>query len=435
MRGNPMPDPKEYRMTLENSDARIQQLEDKVRILSRLTEVSAALNSTLELEALLIQLMDAATEITDSEGASVLLWDDQVRELRFAATTSNQADLQLIGTTVPLEGSIAGTILLEKRVVQVDDTTNDPRHYSKLDEDKHFETRSLLGVPMTSKSNTIGVLEAVNKKGLPWSPDDRDYLSVLAAQAAVAIERAQLVSALKKANQELSELDKLKNDFISIASHELRTPLSIILGYASFLQEESEGKMNEHAQKVLASGLQLRHIIEDLMNLRYLQQSAAELNRENVTIEEIVDDAVQDILSMAEAKGHKITINTPRDTHLHVDRIRTVMALTNILNNAVRFTPENGVITVEADLHNRDEAWITVTDTGIGLKEDQLERIFEKFYQVEEHMTRVHGGLGIGLSIARALVEAHGGRIWATSPGLGKGTTLTLTLPLAEVSE
>jgi signal transduction histidine kinase len=361
-----------------------------------------------------------------------LLWDEQTRELRFTVTTSTQANLHLAGKAVPLENSIAGTILMKKEIVQVDDVNADSRHYNKLDEEKHFETRSLMGVPMTSKSHTIGVLEVVNKRSLPWKEDDRHYLSVLAAQAAIAIERAQLVADLKKANQELNEVDKLKNDFIAIASHELRTPLSIILGYASFLQEESEGKMNEHAAKVLASGLQLRRIIEDLMNLRYLQQSASELVRESITVEEIIDDAVQDVLSMAETKNHHITIDTPPKTPLYVDRIRAVMALTNILNNAVRFTPEGSTISVKAELHNQDEMWISVTDTGIGIEANQLEKIFDKFYQVQDHMTRTHGGMGIGLSIARALVEAHGGRVWATSPGLGKGSTITMTLPLVK---
>ncbi len=415
-----------------NQDERIQHMEHKVDVLNQLAEVSVALNSTLELDALLGQLMDAAAKITDSEGASVLLWDEQTRELRFTVTTSTQANLHLIGKAVPLENSIAGTILMKKEIVQVDDVNADSRHYNKLDEEKHFETRSLMGVPMTSKSHTIGVLEVVNKRQLPWKEDDRHYLSVLAAQAAIAIERAQLVTDLKKANQELSEVDKLKNDFIAIASHELRTPLSIILGYASFLQEESEGKMNEHAAKVLASGLQLRRIIEDLMNLRYLQQSASELVRESISVEEIVDDAVQDVLGMAEAKNHHITLDVPSKSLLFVDRIRAVMALTNILNNAVRFTPEGSTITVKAEVHNQDEMWIAVTDTGIGIEANQLERIFDKFYQVQDHMTRTHGGMGIGLSIARALVEAHGGRIWATSAGLGKGATITMTLPLVK---
>ncbi|MBZ0284488.1 MAG: GAF domain-containing sensor histidine kinase [Anaerolineae bacterium] len=412
------------------ANARVDYLEQKVRVLNRLAEISAVLNSTLELDALLGYLMNTAAEITDAEAASVLLWDEKTRELRFTATTTRQSALNLIGQSVPLEGSIAGTILAENRIVQVEDATADPRHYKETDEETQFKTRSVLGVPMTIKDRVVGVLEVLNKRQLPWTEEDRDYLSVLAAQAAVAIESAQLVAALQKANQELSELDKLKNDFIAIASHELRTPLAIILGYASFLQEEAEGKLSEHAAKVLASGLQLRRIIEELMNLRYLQQSAAELYLEPVPLDELVDDAVQEIIKLAEAKKHKLELTAPKDVIVQVDRIRTGIAISNLLNNAVRFTPEGGTINVKVESRG-DEAWVTVVDSGIGIAADQIDRIFEKFYQVQDHMTRTHGGLGIGLSIARALVEAHGGRVWVESDGLGEGARFTLTLPVA----
>jgi signal transduction histidine kinase len=421
---------------METAEARIRSLERKVNILNRLAEISTSLNSTFELDSLLSYLMDAAAAIAEAEAASVLLWDEQTRELYIAATNTRHADLNLIGQRVPLEGSLAGTALLNKSIVQVDDTAKDPRHYTKVDENIQFETVSLLVVPMTAKERSIGVLEVLNKRHLPWTDDDRDYLSVLAAQAAVAIEQAQLFEALQKANQELNELDKLKNDFIAIASHELRTPLAVILGYASFLQEESQGKASEHAAKVLASGLQLRNIIEDLTNLRYIKQNESELTRENLPLSHLVEDAVQDILHTAEAKGQKITLELPPDDPiLNVDQIRAGMALMNILNNAVRFTPDGGQITVRAEARDNTEAWITVTDNGIGLAEDQLERIFEQFYQVEDHMTRKHGGLGIGLSIARAMAEVHGGRVWASSPGLNQGTTFTLALPLAEATE
>ncbi|MEO8611996.1 MAG: GAF domain-containing sensor histidine kinase, partial [Chloroflexota bacterium] len=301
--------------------------------------------------------------------------------------------------------------------------------------DSQFETRSLLGVPMTIKDRVIGVLEVLNKRQVPWTSEDRDYIAVLAAQAAVAIDSARLVDDLKKANQELSELDKLKNDFIAIASHELRTPLAVILGYASFLQDESEGKASEHAAKVLASGLQLRRIIEDLTNLRYLQQHASELSRESINLNELVEDAVQDVLGMAEAKNHQIKMELSTEVAVvDADRIRATMAITNLLNNAVRFTQDRGQITVKAEAHTANEAWISVIDNGIGIDDDQMERIFDKFYQVEDHMTRIHGGLGIGLSIAKALIEAHGGRIWAESAGLDQGATFTIVLPLAQTT-
>src|SRR4051812_17850097 len=235
-------------------DKRITDLEHKVSVLTRLSEISAVLNSTLKVKALLNQIMEAAVEIVDAEAASVLLWDHKTNDLRFGATTTGAGGQALIGKPVPLEGSIAGTVLRENRVVSVDDVLIDRRHYAGIDRATDFLTRSVLGVPMRSRNGNqvIGVLEAVNKRSLPWTPDDINYLSIVASQAAVAIEGAQMVGALQKANEELNQLDKLKSDFIAIASHELRTPLGVILGYTSFLQETNDEEVRELATKVVA---------------------------------------------------------------------------------------------------------------------------------------------------------------------------------------
>jgi signal transduction histidine kinase len=415
------------------SDERVIDLERRAAVLTQLTLLSTVLNSELELDRLLALLMDAAAEITQAEAASVLLWDRNTHELRFTATTTGTAAFNLIGQPVPLEGSIAGTVMREQRIVQVDDVERDPRHYSKVDEDTEFQTRSILGVPMMSKDRPIGVLEVLNKRQLPWTEDDGNYLSILAAQAAVAIDSAQMMRALQKANDELSELDKLKNDFISIASHELRTPLGVILGYASFLQETSDNRVSEHATKVVNSAMHLRQIIESLTNLRYLYQRQTEIQRQRMPLRSLMAAAESEMLTLSEAKGHTIDIALPPDGWIvNVDQIRMEMALTNLLNNAIRFTPAGGHITMRAEQHHGSEVWITVTDNGIGLAEEQIERVFEPFYQVEEHMTRKHGGLGIGLSIVKVLVEAHDGRVWAASPGLDHGSTFTLVLPLSQ---
>lgn len=410
-------------------------INQRIAILTHLAEISVVLNSTLHIEDLLSFLMDSAAQITEAEAASVLLWDDNRRELYIAATTTSTADLNLIGQHVPLD-SIAGMIMETQETLQVDDVHSDPRHYRKLDTAKGFETRSILGVPLTAKDRPIGVLEVLNKYQLPWTENDREYLGILAAQAAVAIESARLVEKLKEANRELSELDKLKNDFIAIASHELRTPLGVILGYASFLKETSEGKVSEHATKVMNSALQLRRIIEDMTNLRYLKEGAAEINRQDVSLNSLLQDAVNDVQSLTETKGHRLEIEAvPADIRLYVDPIRMTMAITNILNNALSFTEPGGLIRIDVEERNGQEVWLAISDDGIGLQGDDLERIFEPFYQVEDHMTRRHGGIGIGLSIARALAEANGGRIWASSPGLGQGTTFTLALPLAKANK
>lgn len=417
----------------------IRQLEGKVAALERLIEVNTVLNGALlsatpKIDALLSYIMDAAASITDCEAASILLWRQNTQELFFAATTSdNEQSRALIGKPVPLD-SIAGTIFTERRTVQVDDAMSDPRHYNKVDQDIQFVTRSLLGVPMISKLKVIGVLEVVNKRNLPWTAEDQANLSILAEEAAVVIEVAQLVLALQKANQELSELDKLKSDFIAIASHELRTPLGVILGYASFLQEEATTKqVGEHAAKVMASALQLRKIIEDMVNLRYLKQNPSEMFFERISVHDLLHEIQTESLTPIEASGHTLVIDPPdEDIIVSVDRSRLMMAVNNLMDNAIRFTPQPGTITLKARLHNRREMWLSVIDSGIGLEKKELERIFDEFYQVEDHMTRKHGGLGIGLSISRALIRAHGGRLWAESAGLGRGASFTMSLPLAK---
>jgi len=166
-------------------------------------------------------------------------------------------------------------------------------------------------VPMRSRNRVIGVLEAVNKRQLPWTQDDLNHLSIIAAQAAVAIESAQLVTALQKANDELSQLDKLKSDFIAIASHELRTPLGVILGYTSFLQETDDKEVREFASKVVASALQLRRIIEDLTNLRYMEQNEGTLHRENVSLGEFLNSVIHDLVSLVDAKRHHLEYAAP----------------------------------------------------------------------------------------------------------------------------
>jgi signal transduction histidine kinase len=407
----------------------VEALERKVAILETLAEISTVLNSTYKLKPLLNALMDAAAKFTDSEAASVLLWDGTTDSLRFAATTTDDTGQNLIGKVVPLEGSIAGTVVRENRVVIVDNTNQDDRHNKSIDKGSGFQTHSILGVPMRSKNRVIGVLEAVNKRTLPWTRDDEYYLSVLAAQSAVAIEGAQLVTALQKANEDLKQVDKLKSDFIAIASHELRTPLGVILGYASFIQETEDPAVRGLADKVVNSAEQLRRIIEDLTNLRYLESKPNDLNYDSIPLQDILRDNLDDVRAVAEMKGHRLMVRMSEPMQVSVDRIRLNMALTNVLNNAIRFTQDNGTISVETERRGR-ELWIMVKDNGIGIEEKDLERIFERFVQVEDHMTRSKGGLGIGLSIARALIEAHGGRLWATSSGLNQGATFIIALPL-----
>jgi signal transduction histidine kinase len=409
----------------------IEAYEQEIGQLNQLVEVSLVINSTLELRPLLTLIMDHAAAITGSESASVMLYDRKTNQLRFvASTTGHKVAEDLMNIPVPLDSSVAGAILKENRPIALNDVTKDPRHFRQSDDQTGFDTRSLLGVPMRFKGEPIGVLEAVNKTSGGWTETDTRNMMVLASQSAVAISNAQMVEKLQKAYDELDQLDKLKNDFIAIASHELRTPLSVILGYATFLKEDAQAEVSAHAGAVLNSALRMRNLIEDMTNLRYLKLGEAELELEHLPLAALFQAAYNDVESMIEAKGHRLYVDSPdMSLVVVVDRIKFGMALTNLLLNANKFTPSGGEIRLEYEL-KPGAVWIYVRDTGVGIPPDQLERVFEEFHQVEDHMTRRHGGLGLGLAIVRALVGAHGGSIWAESAGVGQGSVFTINLPL-----
>jgi len=411
-------------MSQNKHDLGVAEAQRKLDALNRLVEISLVMNSTLELPPLLAEIMQSATEITAAEAASILLMDRYTHELRFAASTGSNTE-HLMGIIVPMDSSIAGAIVREGKATIIDDVSNDPRHFRQVDEKIDFQTQSILGVPMRIKDNLVGVIEVLNKQVGRFDDDDLLHITVLASQAAVAIENARLILALTKANDDLSKQDKVKTDFIAIASHELRTPLSIILGYATFLQEEAQGEASDHAQMVLQSAMHLRNLIEDMTNLRFVQTSEGEIVVTDCSLNEILTQAYADVKSVADAKEQNLSL-TALDTPVMVraDKLKAELAITNVLNNAVKFTADHGKISVSIEDRNT-EIWVKITDNGDGLATDQLERIFDQFYQVEDHLTRRVGGMGLGLSIARGMIKQQGGRLWAESPGPGKGSTFT----------
>lgn len=409
---------------------RITILQNKLDALARIVQVTLVMNSTLALKPLLQYIMESATEIIHAQAASILLVDKNTAELFFAAAIGSDAD-RLIGMHVPMEGSVAGYIVQENRAVIIDDTSSTSIHYKAFDEQSaSFRTQSILGVPLRQRDKLIGVLEVLNKVNGRFTDDDVRHITILASQAAGAIENAQLLASLKQANEELANLNKLKSDFISIASHELRTPLGVILGYASFLKEEAQGEAGEHADMVLNSALHLRSLIEDMTNLRYVQVKESEMAFAPTQVSDILSDAYAEAGSLAEVKEQALLLDqSGMPIYVRADRRLLSMALSNVLNNAVKFTPQRGVIIVSAQLRS-SEVWIMVKDNGVGLPTDQLERIFDQFYQAEDPMTRRHNGMGLGLTITRAVVQRHDGRVWAESGGPGLGATFTIALPL-----
>lgn len=248
---------------------------------------------------------------------------------------------------------------------------------------------------------------------------------------------------LEKANQELRKVDAMKSEFVSVASHELRTPLSAIKNSIQLILSGKTGAINENQLKFLSMAERninrLTKILNDLLNLSKIESGKIDLWCEEVALKRLIELTVISLTPQADSKSIKINIEVPdRLPHAYGDRDRIEQILVNLIDNAIKFSPEEGNILVSAAPFSEEREGgvsqkiaIRVKDTGIGIPSDQLESIFDKFYQVEGTLNRSIGGTGLGLAITKGLVEAHQGKIWAESEA-GKGSVFTFTLPISE---
>ena len=410
-----------------NTD-KLRDLEGRQNKLLRLVELSVTLNSTLDLNVLLQQITATATELLDCEASSILLYDESNPRLYFAAATgSDPAELAKI--PVPIEGSLAGTIFRTNQPMILNSVEQDPRHYTLVSDKVKFETNSLLGVPMPIKDRTMGVLEAINKRNGKFDDGDVAILSVTAAHAAIAINNARLLQETRDALKQVQDANEVKNNFLALASHELRTPLGIIMGYSQFLKEDTKDETQELAGQVLNAARQMRTILDAMSNLTMLKADTLSLAPQKTPIQDVLTFASEGIKEIASTRDQKLVFAFPEEPiYVSVDIDKTSLAFINVLNNALLFSPPGSAITI--DVAPQDDmvlAWIE--DQGTGIPADKLEKIFEEFYQIEPPNTRHYGGLGIGLPIAKGLIEEQYGKMWAESEGEGKGATFKVTLP------
>ena len=408
----------------------LRDLEGQHQQLRRLVELSVTLNSTLDLDDLLQLITTTASELLNCEAASILLYDEKNPRLYFAASTGSDP-ARLSEIPVPIDSSLAGTIFRTSKHMILNNAEEDPRHYAMVSDHVKFKVKSLLGVPMLIKDRTVGVLEAINKRDGIFLERDATLLSVTAAHAAIAIDNARLLQATKRALQQVKDANQLKSNFLALASHELRTPLGIIIGYSTFLKEDAKGELSEHASQVLTAARQMRTLLDEMNNLAMLQSDEMVLKPQRAAMQDVLTYACEGIKEIAATRDQKLIFAFPEEPfYVNVDLDKTSLALINLLNNAIRFSPEGSQITI-GTIRDNNKVLAWVQDQGIGIPVDKLQKIFEEFYQIEHPNTRHYGGLGIGLTIAKGLIEAQGGKIWAESEGPGAGATFKMLLPAA----
>jgi len=408
---------------------RLRRENIRLRALIPLFELSKTFLSAVASEGqLLHQVLEVAQQETRADKAALLLLSEDSQEL--AVCLGSDFDVEAImGHELAIQVAQAS----EQRILTgLPGTTGPSSEWAE--KIVRAGIQAAIITPLMSKAKPLGIL--IVAKSHPqdrFAASDAEMLSILCGQAAIAIENARLFKEIQLAYEELKELDRLKSEFINIAAHELRTPLAILMGHASLLAEELDGSAGERMETIVRNARHLRSLINDIVDLRQLEAGEMRLHLDQFNLGELIQTSIDDLRLLARDKRQTVEVLVEDGLPpIIADRQRLSLVLSNLVGNATKFTPEGGVITIRGSLEG-NEVLISVHDNGIGIPTDALDKIFERFFQVEDSLTRQHEGIGLGLSIVKGIVELWGGRVWVESE-LGRGSTFMFTVPQPALS-
>ncbi len=413
--------------------ARAQTAEARFAFLG---EIAASITSSLDLEAVLQRIVDGARELCSSDLAAILLRDgaSNVMVPRYRAGGTSRGSYEAF--RIEPGESAGGRVLLDHQPFRTADYRAELGFtYAADGVAEPPDIVSLMVVPILIHERAEGLLYVSNHTRRPFSDEDELICVRLAAHAAIAIQNAQLFAGEQAARAEAEAANHAKDRFLAVLSHELRTPLNAMMGWVKILRQHPlDETQRRHALEVIErnTGMQAQ-LINDLLDVSRIIAGKLELECYPVDLLPVIQDAVDGLRAAAEAQG--VTLASELDARVGDvmgDPRRLHQIVTNILSNAVKFTPRHGRVEVTLARHGA-KARLTVGDTGEGIAAEDLPHIFEPFRQADSSSSRRHQGLGLGLAIARQLVEQQGGGIRAESAGKGRGATFTVEFPIVAV--
>jgi signal transduction histidine kinase/ActR/RegA family two-component response regulator len=420
---------------VQELEARRVELARKVWELEALREVGEAVSSSLDVDDVLATVVMHAVELSATDGGSIMEYSDRLEcfMVRSVYQTDPRVIEQLRAIRIRLDESLVGRAAREKRPLAVEDL-------GAVELDPHlrilFEAgwRSLAAVPMLREDQIVGCLIVRRKQVGGFSQDTLRMLETLATQSALALLNARLYRELKEQSLELQEVSRHKSEFLASMSHELRTPLNAVIGFSEVLLERMFGEINERQEEYLrdiySSGKHLLELLNEILDLSKVEAGRMELEYSEFDLRSLLDDSASMVRERALTHGIQLSVDVGSNVGaVHSDELRLKQVVLNLLTNAVKFTPDGGSVTIQAERRG-SQIDITVTDTGIGIPEADRERIFESFQQGGRGPSREEG-TGLGLTLSRRIVELLGGRMWLESE-VGRGSTFGFSLPLEE---
>jgi signal transduction histidine kinase len=338
--------------------------------------------------------------------------------------------------------SLPGLVVLDGRTIHIRDLMKVPQEELPAVFARSVGTRTVLATPLLRQDVPLGAIVIRRTEVRPFSDRQITLLKTFADQAVIAIENVRLFQEiqgkshqLEVANEKLRELDRLKSDFVANVSHELRTPLTAIKGAVDLILREVAGPLSEkqthYLTRIRSNSQHLAGLINDLLDLSKIEEGKIELQAARVSPAGLVREVVETLKPIAAEKPIEleVTILEP-STLVWADREKITQVLTNLIGNAIKFTPPQGKVVVSSERNDTNWVRVAVSDTGPGISANERERIFDKFYQVALNGGQKPKGTGLGLAISKTLVELHGGKIWVQSEP-SRGSTFYFTLPAA----
>ncbi len=375
------------------------------------------------------QLTRQIAALVGATKAWICLWEPETRSLALTPPGFGVPDEALRGRHLGLnEPSLAILCYRTGETCLQNDVASDPRISKKILEALGVE-KNIVFAPLKAEVGILGVLAVADKPG-GFDAEDQSAIDGYAGEAALLLRNARLYEELQRSYERLRDAQRNRDYFLQNINHELRTPLTAILGWSEVLAEDRPDRetMRIAVDQINRSTQFLLALISDLLDLSRFEEGRTRLEPEDVDLGPLVADSVEPVSVMAEAKGIRLTLAVPPEkTPVRLDPLRVRQVLWNLVHNAVKFTPKGGEIRVEAEADDRAITF-SIADNGVGIDAKDLPLIFERFRQIDGSSTRAYRGMGIGLALAKAFVELHGGTIRVDSQP-GQGTTFLIRLP------
>src|SRR5580704_1332176 len=423
-----------------------QRVEDRTHELSQALEQQTATadvlkiisRSTFDLRTVFEILVESIARLCRVEQAAILRLVDGEFHI-IAAHGSDEFKQYMQSHPIAIDrSSVSGRAALEGRTVQVADVLADPE-YAKHETQRVGGFRTVLGVPLLRAGAAIGAVLLTRSEVEPFTQQQIDLITTFADQAVIAIANVSLFDEIQDKSRQLEQASQHKSQFLANMSHELRTPLNAIIGYSEILQEDAvdlgQDNLVVDLKKIESAGRHLLGLINDILDLSKIEAGKMDIYLEDVEIVPLLEEVRSIIVPMAEKNANVLEYRLADNLgSMHTDRTKLKQSLLNLFSNGSKFT-QNGRLTLNAQRFETDKPMVSfaISDTGIGITEEQLGRLFQAFNQADASTTKKYGGTGLGLAITRNFCQLLGGNVTVTSKP-GEGSTFTIVLPDSPVA-